>query len=51
MEKIQELKEKAYYCSTHKRADDGNYIAVEDQIEAMKAYALLCIAEKLKVQN
>jgi hypothetical protein len=51
MDTITKLKEKAYYCATNHEADDGNYIAVEDQIEAMKAYALLAIAEKLTVQN
>ena len=51
MENIKQLKEKAYYCATHQRADDGNYIAVEDQIEAMKAYALLTIAENLTKNN
>lgn len=51
MDTIAELKEKAYYCATNHRADDGNYIAVEDQIEAMKVYALLAMVEKLTAQN
>lgn len=51
MEQLKELKEKAYSYATQHRADDSNYLSAEDQIEAMKAYALLVMAEKLTVQN
>lgn len=50
MEKIQELKAKAYDAVMHDHFD-GNYVDATDKIEAMKAYALLVIAEKLTVQN
>lgn len=46
MENISELKEKAYEIAT----DEYDY-ADEDRIEAMKAYALLAIAEKITTQN
>lgn len=51
MEQLKELKEKAYSYATQHRADNDNYLSAEDQIEAIKAYALLVMAEKLTVQN
>lgn len=41
MEHIKELKEQAYKMATNERV----YIP-EERIEAMKAYAMLCMVEK-----
>lgn len=52
MENIKELKQEAYRIAT---ADStvcaGKMYCAEDRVEAMKAYAMLTIVEKLTTQN
>ena len=52
METIKELKEEAYRIATEDSiVCEGKMYCTEDRVEAMKAYAMLTIAEKLTTKN